>query len=158
MGVFGRDATRGRGCSSSPKRLPVLPPPLINPHSTLYNNTGSSSSSIPDPGSMSRSIEATRRRLHEDRKTNDMETQASQAPSSSSASSSSQQPHRPAGTSATEPPPFEIELDSPLKRNLKALLVLTVSVYGLREAKFVENLLWNKQVGSTALAVAVAAR
>lgn len=93
---------------------------------------------------MSRSIEATRRRLHEDRKTGDMETQAGQ-----------QQPGQ------APPPghqPFEIELDSPLKRNFKALLVLAVSIYGLREAKLLENLLWNKRVGSTALAVAVAAR
>lgn len=98
---------------------------------------------------MSRSIEATRRRLHEDRKTRDMETQPGQAPSSSS-SLQQQQPG--------QAPPFEIELDSPLKRNFKALLVLAVSIYGLREAKLLENLLWNKRVGSTALAVAVAAR
>jgi hypothetical protein len=95
---------------------------------------------------MSRSIEATRRRLHEDRKSNDMETQPS--------SSSERQPGQ-------TPPPdqvFEIEMDSPLKRNFKALLVLAVSIYGLREAKLLENLLWNKRVGGSALAVAVAAR
>jgi len=97
---------------------------------------------------MSRSIEATRRRLHEDRKTGDMETQPGQASSSSSSPQAPPPGHQ----------PFEIELDSPLKRNFKALLVLAVSIYGLREAKLLDNLLWNKRVGSTALAVAVAAR
>lgn len=99
---------------------------------------------------MSRSVEATRRRLNEERMSNDMETQPGQIFTSSSSSQPGQ-----------EPPPghqtLEIEFDSPLKRNFKALLVLAVSVYGLREAKLLENLLWNKRVGSTALAVAVAA-
>jgi hypothetical protein len=82
---------------------------------------------------------------------NDMETQPGQISTSSSSSQPGQEP--PLGHQT-----FEIELDSPLKRNFKALLVLAVSVYGLREAKLLENLLWSKLVGSTALAVAVAAR
>lgn len=88
---------------------------------------------------MSAGVEAARRRSREDRTTSQQEEQ------------------RPLQGESTVQE-LDYELDSPLRRNFKALLVLSVSVYGLKEAKFVENLLWNKKVKSAALAVSVAAR
>ncbi|EKU22193.1 hypothetical protein NGA_0182510 [Nannochloropsis gaditana CCMP526] len=87
---------------------------------------------------MSAGVEAARRRSREDRTTSQQEEQ------------------RPLHGESTVQG-LDYELDSPLRRNFKALLVLAVSVYGLKEAKFVENLLWNKKVGGAALAVSVAA-
>ncbi len=90
---------------------------------------------------MSKSIQAAQRRLREDRKHLEMESSASASTKGNNAAQVQE----------------EEEPESDVKRYLKALLVLGVSVYGLVEAKLLENLLWSRKVNSPALALAVAA-